>query len=58
MKKKINQGKSRCCKAMVNYTGGGYDGKNIVPVETNCTECGKKDPRIIRKVGRPVKVPF
>lgn len=53
-----NVGKSKCCKAEVNYEGGGYDGEDIVPIVINCTGCGKINPDIIRSVGRPVNLPF
>lgn len=55
MKNKENWGKSRCCKAEVDYSGGGYDGEDIVPVLVQCTNCRKIDPSIIRKIGRPHK---
>ena len=57
-KRKINWGKSRCCKAEIEYSGGGYDGEDIVPVEMYCTKCGKSKPQVIQKVGRPSKVIF
>lgn len=60
-KRKYSSGKSKCCKAEVGFEGGGYggyDGTEIMPVFSYCKECGKKEPAIIGKVGRPAKVPF
>lgn len=54
--KNKNWGKSKCCKAEVEYTGGGYDGEDVVPVESYCTNCHKAEPKIIQRVGRPRKV--
>jgi len=34
--------KSKCCNAEVNYSGGGYNGEELCPVEINCLECGEK----------------
>ena len=50
-----NLGKSKCCKAEVYYNGGGYDGEDIVPLVVSCSKCGKINPGIIQKVGRPTK---
>ena len=61
MKKEINVnwGKSRCCKAKVDYSGGGYDGEDIVPVVSRCQKCGNQNPSVFQRVGRPVKdIPF
>ncbi len=57
MKKKRNYywGKSKCCKAGVDYDGGGYDGEDIVPVVASCSKCGKMNPIVIQRVGRPLK---
>ena len=57
-KKNLNWGKSRCCKAEIDYCGGGYDGEEISPVEMYCKKCGKQNPYVIQKVGRPTKKPF
>lgn len=51
-------GKSRCCKAEIEYTGGGYDGEDIVPAVSRCTKCGKENPSIIQRIGRPKKWNF
>ena len=53
-----NHGKSKCCKARINYNGGGYDGEDVVPVVFTCSKCGKQSPGVIQSVGRPTKVPF
>ena len=34
---------SKCCNAKVEFSGGGYDGEDIVPVLTRCSSCSK-DP--------------
>ena len=57
-KKNINWGKSKCCKTNVEYSGGGYDGEDIMPVESHCKKCGKENPGIIQRAGRPRKVLF
>jgi len=31
---------SKCCKAEIDYRGGGYEGAYIHPVESYCTKCG------------------
>ena len=54
-KRKYNWGKSKCCKSEVDYSGGGYDGEDIVPVVVSCKRCGKTNPHVIQRVGRPVK---
>jgi hypothetical protein len=54
-KKNINWGKSKCCKAEVDYSGGGYDGEDIVPIVMYCKKCGKVIQSVIQKVGRPSK---
>jgi hypothetical protein len=54
----INAGKSRCCKAKVEWVDGGYDGERIVSVSSYCTKCMKREPKVIMNVGRPAKVPF
>lgn len=33
---------SRCCGAEVDFTGGGYDGEEIVPVYNVCVYCRNK----------------
>ncbi len=60
MKTKRNYywGKSKCCRAEVDYQGGGWDGEDIVPVTYICTGCGKVSPKIIQRVGRPDKSIF
>ena len=32
---------SKCCKAEVDYSGGGYDGEDIVPITEWCKKCGE-----------------
>jgi len=54
--RKTNQGKSRCCKAEIEYSGGSYDGEDIVPVKMSCTKCRKPKPSVIQRVGRPAKI--
>lgn len=56
--KKDNSGKSKCCKAEIEYNGGGWDGEEIVPITIRCKECRKINPKVIQKVGRPKKLPF
>lgn len=56
--KNKNAGKSKCCKAKIEYIGGGYDGKDIVPIRTYCTKCHKQEPKIIKHIGRPIKITF
>ena len=58
MEKETNEGKSKCCKAEVEYEGGGYVDTEVAPVVSCCTKCGKVNPKVIRKVGRPNKVLF
>ena len=60
MKKRRNyfHRKSKCCKAEIEYGGGGYDGEDIVPVTSYCKKCGENNPKIIQRVGRPKKIPF
>ena len=54
----INAGKSKCCKAKVEWVDGGYDGERSVSVSSYCTKCMKREPRVIKNVGRPVNLPF
>lgn len=32
---------SNCCKAEIEYGGGGYDGEDIMPVTESCGKCGQ-----------------
>lgn len=57
-KRNYYHGKSKCCKAEVDYSGGGYDGEDLCPVIVTCTKCGKNNPEVIQRVGRPSKVYF
>lgn len=50
-----NWGKSRCCKAEIDYSGGGYDGEDIVLVKVVCKGCGENNPEVIQRIGRPLK---
>ncbi len=58
IQRKINHRKSRCCKAKIEYSGGGYDGEYIEPVRSFCKNCGRVNPSVIQKVGRPQKLLF
>jgi len=57
MKKELI-GKTKCCKAEIEYDGGGYIGEDLAPVIVSCKECGLIDPKVIQSVGRPKKLPF
>jgi len=54
--KKENKLVSKCCKAEVDYVGGGYDGEDIVSVTEMCKKCLEPCERIYARVGRPYKV--
>jgi len=59
-KEKID-GNTKCCNAEIDYTGGGYNGEDIVPLSAPfCSKCGKTNPKINRPVGRPpkIEIPF
>ena len=57
-KKNYYEGKSKCCKAEVDYSGGGYEGEFIHPVVMGCKSCGRIITSVIQKVGRPSKCLF
>ncbi len=57
-KRNVNVGKSKCCNAEVEWNDGGYDGESIVSVSSRCKKCGKFEPKVIKKIGRPIKLPF
>jgi hypothetical protein len=59
MREKIKERKivSKCCGAEIRYNDGGYDGERIISVSSQCSSCGKFEPK--RKwniIGRPPKV--
>lgn len=54
--KKENKLVSKCCKAEVDYSGGGYDGEDIVPVNRYCKNCMTVCDVIYSRRGRPYKV--
>lgn len=51
---------STCCKAEVDFVGGGYDGEVIVPVSQVCKKCGSKCGviRVVPEGYEEVEAPF
>ena len=55
-KKKQNKIVSKCCKADIEYTGGGVDEETVFPVLTYCKKCMTTcDTRYLKR-GRPYKL--
>ena len=54
--KRENKKVSKCCKAEVDYSGGGYNGEDIVPVNVYCKNCMTICEVIYAKRGRPYKI--
>ena len=52
--------KSSCCSAEVDFSGGGYDGEDIVPIVEYCKKCGGRCEvkRIVPKGYKEEIMPF
>ena len=41
MKPEEKKRTSKCCNAEIDFSGGGYVGEDIAPIEEYCVKCGQ-----------------